>query len=92
MRAWRVASTRICRSDHFLSFLPITNLLHSDSVSSSPLPLVITKSMADCPQPYHRNHASDERAVLATELLSILAGTTATHRSWRFARMASTPS
>jgi len=45
----------------------------------------------DCPPPYHRNHTSDKRAVLVTELLSILAGTTATRRSRRFARMASTP-
>ena len=37
--------------------------------------------VADCPPAYHLNHASDEREVLATELLSILAGTTATRRS-----------
>jgi hypothetical protein len=36
--------------------------------------------VADCPPAYHLNHASDEREVLATELLSILAGTTATRR------------
>jgi len=30
--------------------------------------------VADCPLAYHSNHASDTRAVLATVLLSILAG------------------
>jgi hypothetical protein len=30
--------------------------------------------VADCPLAYHSNHASDKRAVLATLLLSILAG------------------
>lgn len=30
--------------------------------------------VADCPLTYHSNHASDTRAVLATLLLSILAG------------------
>ena len=30
--------------------------------------------VADCPSAYHSNHASDKRAVLATLLLSILAG------------------
>ena len=30
--------------------------------------------VTDCPLAYHSNHASDKRAVLATLLLSILAG------------------
>ena len=48
--------------------------------------------VADCPLAYHSNHASDKRAVLATLLLSILAGTTATRILQRFAMTVSIPS
>jgi len=48
--------------------------------------------VADCPLTYHSNHASDKRAVLATLLLSILAGHHRYAHITSFAMMASTRS
>lgn len=54
------AGTPLGQLPFFIEFLKVSGLFEA--------------WVADCPLAYHSNHASDKRAVLATLLLSILAG------------------